>query len=197
MGMGAVVGAVAGGGGWGTAKLTSGWPEFLRKGFYYARLGVGMFERDRGYYIRNLGRMIDATTLDHPELLATWEALAIEIGTELNERPVALEMSNMSLPVMFGTAKKEVLLVARLRCAEAALEIERWRRKNGGKLPSEEDLVPTIFPEMPTDPVDGEPLQYERLEEKGYRVIAVAASAKDREGRVSKSVQDIAFEVVK
>jgi hypothetical protein len=105
-------------------------------------------------------------------------------------------MSAFSLPSMLYVPKKEVLLVARLRCSGAALQIEQWRRKNKGKLPSDEDLI-SVLQAYTADPVDGAPLKYQTFQTKGYKVIARAATARNRADYPNARDPEIDFEVLK
>lgn len=196
IGVGAFLG-IAIGGGAGGGNPTTEWPEFLRKAFYYTRRGIGMHDRDHAFYMRSMGKLIEVTALDHPKFYTESEILIANLAAELNQNPIALELSRISLSSMFHSARKEALVIARLRCAEAVLQIERWRTSHNGILPTGTNLIPSVVPVMPNDPLDGQPLKYQPLESQGYRVIAVAASAKDREGKVSKSTQEIDFEILK
>jgi len=69
--------------------------------------------------------------------------------------------------------------MARLRCARVALEMERVRARTG-KLPKLEELVPSVFAELPRDPVDGKALELRELA-KGYEVVAVGTDTSLRQ----------------
>ena len=178
----------------GLSPNTSEVPEVLRAVFYYSRRAVGMQDRDHAFYMRSLGRMIEAAALDHPELFARSEALVGEIEVELSEHPIAYELSKFSLGSMFRVPNREVILIARLRCVEMALEIERWRRKNGGGLPREHELT-SIFRVYPSDPVDGAPLKFQPKGDGGYRVIAEAATAEEKKGGANPKSPGIGFSI--
>ncbi len=53
---------------------------------------------------------------------------------------------------------------AALRCAEAAVAAERYRRKHGSWPPALADLVPHYLSAVPRDPFDGQPLRYRRTD---------------------------------
>ncbi|HEX7860730.1 MAG TPA: hypothetical protein VF773_10415 [Verrucomicrobiae bacterium] len=95
---------------------------------------------------------------------------------------------------MLNVAPKEALLIARLRCAELALQIERLRLRHNGRLPRADELVPAIYPELPRDPFDNSPLQYELLP-KGYRILAPAATTHER--RTRTNAPPVAFTVLR
>ena len=182
----------------GLVPNTSEVPEILRKLFHYGRRVVGTQDRDHAFYMQSLGRMIDAAALDYPELFARSEVLASEIEVQLSEHPIVYELSKFSLPSMLHVQKKEAILIGRLRCVEMALEIERWRRKNGGGLPREDDLS-EILKDYPRDPVDGAPLKYQpnshAVGRAGYRVIAAAATAEEKKGGLNPKSPGIGFSV--
>ena len=81
---------------------------------------------------------------------------------------------------------------ARLRCARAALALER-ARAGTGKLPG------VVLADWLTDPVDDEFLEFDYPKKGGFRVWARAASELLNEGRARNSTnwQDVAFTVVK
>jgi hypothetical protein len=169
-------------------------PDILRKVFYYGRRAAGIQEKDHAFYIRSVGRLVDATTLDFPELSKRSEALADEIGAELSDHPLAYEISRLRLLSMVRVPLIEAILTARLRCADMALEIERWRRKNEGRLPREAELA-SIFEHYPRDPTDGTRLQFQPTGHGGYRVIASAAIAEEKKVNANQNVRDIAFSI--
>ncbi|MDB6037900.1 MAG: hypothetical protein JWM99_1741 [Verrucomicrobiales bacterium] len=139
--------------------------------------------------------MIDAAALDDPELFVRSESLASEIGRELSEHPIAYELSNLSLPSMLHVAKKETIVTARLRCLGIVLEVERWRRKHGERLPREDELN-LLFKDYPRDPLDGAPLQFHPDGHGAYRIIAVAATAAEKKGGVNANSPGIGFSIV-
>ncbi|MGZ8920618.1 MAG: hypothetical protein ACXW3L_06525, partial [Limisphaerales bacterium] len=200
-GMGALIGVavIGGGGGVNRGSAIDEWPEFLRKGIYYAGRGIGMQDRDHAFFMRSMGRLIEVTALEHPNFFRESEAISAELSRELNEHPMALALSRMALSSMFGVAQREVVMIARLHCVEAALEIERWRRKHEGALPKEAELAGGVFERMPTDPFDGRSLKYEALGSGGYQVMAVEASEREAQGGslVSGKGRKVAFEVKK
>jgi hypothetical protein len=75
---------------------------------------------------------------------------------------------------------------AKIRDAQAALAVERYRLAND-KLPSQlSDLVPTFLPAVPSDPFDGKPLRYKTLL-KGYVVYSVGEDREDNGGTEKNS----------
>jgi hypothetical protein len=88
-----------------------------------------------------------------------------------------------------------------LRSATAALAIEQYRLDHGGALPDTlEQLVPQYLTSVPTDPFDGAPLVYERLPQKGYRVMGRAALARrnptsSKTGKGAPAWKDVSISV--
>jgi hypothetical protein len=181
---------------WGTGPNTSAIPEFLRMMLFYSRRVAGLHGRDNAFFMRSLGRMIDATAVGEPEQFVTSEALVAEIERALNEHPIGYELSNMSLRSMLYVPRKETILMARLQCVRMALEVERWRRTHEDHLPGEDELN-SILKDFPRDPVDGTRLEYHPNGHGGYRVIAPAATAAEKKGGVNLKSPGIGFSIEK
>jgi hypothetical protein len=159
-------------------------PDVVGRALFELRSGLGIQSRDHAYYLRGVGRLADAAALKHPEMLAKSEEVEAEIIQEMSEHPFVYLLSRISLPSLMRAAEKEALLEARLRCAQMAVEIERFRARNDGRLPEDEELA-AVLKEWPIDPTDGKRLEFRRQKE-GYRVVAVEASKREakRGGRV-------------
>ncbi len=72
---------------------------------------------------------------------------------------------------------------ARVRVAQAALAVERYRLKHGNALPDSLDaLVSELIEAVPADPFDGEPLRYAKQPGGGYVVYSVGNDLKDNHG---------------
>ena len=82
--------------------------------------------------------------------------------------------------------------MARLRCARAALSLERSRRGTG-------ELPGVVLADWLTDPVDDDFLEIDYPKKGGFRVWARAASELLNEGRARNATnwQDVAFTVVR
>ena len=89
-------------------------------------------------------------------------------------------------PLAFTGRGRLVVVVA----ADAAIAVERYRRKEG-KLPQRlDDLVPDFLPQIPTDPFDGRPLRY-RVREEEYLIYSVGADRVDNGGHADPELGDI------
>lgn len=72
-------------------------------------------------------------------------------------------MCQVFLPALANVAKREAAGLANLRLAATAIALERFRQANAGSYPdSLAALVPTFLPEVPTDPIKGGEMQYEK-----------------------------------
>jgi hypothetical protein len=171
-------------------------PEFLQRFLYTARRGMGMHASDVAFYVQSMGEIERATGLELSKILHENKRLFARIDTELTTHPLLYLLSSMILPSFTRAAEKEVMLAARLRCASAALAIQRFRAREG-KLPHP-DALPSVLKEWPKDPVDGNPLSYEPAANGGFQVKAIAASALANQGRAATSTnwQDVAFTLV-
>ncbi len=88
------------------------------------------------------------------------------------------------------------LHIARMRTAEVALAIERFRLANDALPPNLGALVPECLAEIPTDPFSEQPLSF-RKTECGYVVYSVGPDQEDDGGTVRKdwTEGDIVFTV--
>ena len=105
-------------------------------------------------------------------------------------------LSRMLLPALSKAATKEANLTARLRCTEVALAIERFRLDHEGALPATlQELTPKYLLQIPVDPFDESPLQYEHLPSHGYRVFSSGATAERR--ALAKQAEEVGFSVLR
>ena len=143
--------------------------------WFGVRRASGMHAQDLAFYLEVMGGWEKALEKDFPEMHAAAEANTAMMDSELARHRMKYTISAMILPAMSSAARKEASIVARLRCAQMALAIEKHRLQNGGKLPDAQD-VPTLCKErIPGDPVDGSPLEYDVHEKKGYAIAAAGS----------------------
>jgi len=167
-------------------------PQFVRV--------TGVFERDLNFYLRCMETNISLASLPPPRSLA----LTNVVGQSLEARRKYYIMSGMFLSALDRLTMREADGLARLRVAQAALAVERFRLANG-RLPKElNELIPSFLPVVPTDPFDGARLRY-KLRPKGYVVYSVGADGRDDDGteappgpsRNGSAPQDITITVEK
>lgn len=172
-------------------------PEEVRRVLYALRVGLGLHERDHTFHMRTLGRMLDRIPQKDPEFYQSMEGLGVEVAMEMDKYPMIYQLSKLSLPSLLHVPRREVVLEARLRCLEVALEIERFRLRNGGRLPLASELSPGIFKDMPKDPVDGAALKYELLDGKGYQVWAAGSTAVEKDRGTKMREPGVGIAIVK
>jgi hypothetical protein len=91
-------------------------------------------------------------------------------------------MSRMLLPALAKVSSRDAEFTSRLRVAQAALAVERYRLSHDNALPlSLNDLAPAYLKSVPLDPCDGQPLRFKKLT-KGYIVYAVGTDGSDDGG---------------
>ena len=95
----------------------------------------------------------------------------------------------MLIPSLAKTFQRDASNTAALRCAVAALGVERFRIAHDGKLPSTlAELVPQYLAAVPTDPYDGKPLRFKPLTQ-GFVVYSLGEDGDDDGGRPFKRGQ--------
>jgi hypothetical protein len=154
------------------------WPRFLIP-VYRA---TGLLELDERAYLDIMEGYVKATQLLPPESIAAFHAVTDKVEHLTRWRV----LSRMLLPALDKPVSKAGYCAAKIRDAETALAVERYRLANG-KLPSQlSDLVPTFLPAVPSDPFDGKPLRYKTLA-KGYVVYSVGEDREDNGGAEKNS----------
>jgi hypothetical protein len=72
-------------------------------------------------------------------------------------------LCQLLLPALGTAAKREAMGLANLRLMQAAVALEQFRQANGGTYPdSLSALVPKYLPSVPTDPIQGGDLHYQK-----------------------------------
>lgn len=144
----------------------------------------GLRDRDFLFFVRMHREMHAAANEPFPAELRA----AREITQRVERETVAtrlLIVSKMFLPSVHRSVVKAAEADALLRCAEAALNLERSRLQNKGLTP---DRLAGTLADIPLDPFDGEPLRYRKLA-PGYVIYSVGSDLNDESGteRAGKS----------
>jgi hypothetical protein len=135
---------------------------------------TGIFERDRTFYLEALGKSVEAASLPFPERLN----LGQQTPSGWGAAPRFCSISRVVLPRISNMFASEAEMAARLRTAQVALAVERFRR-HAGRLPAGlEELVPDYLTALPADPHDGKPLRFEVLD-SGYAIYTSGVDAKN------------------
>ena len=93
-----------------------------------------------------------------------------------------LVLSRLLLPALQQALGRADEHSARMRVAETALGVERFRVTHSGTLPRNlEELVPGCLKAVPLDPYDSKPLRYKQLP-RGFVVYSVGPDRHDDGG---------------
>jgi hypothetical protein len=158
---------------------------------------TGLWERDCLAYLGMLEGYLSVARAAPERRIAALDALG-SADARIEALPKYCVLTRMLVPALGRVFEVDVTMAARLECARAALTVERYRAAEGGLPEKLEDLVPKYLEAVPTDPFDGKPLRYRRLE-KGYMIYSVGPDRMDnggaeREGRAAAG-WDVTFTV--
>lgn len=161
---------------------------------------TGIRDLDSLSYVNGADEWMAMSRLNYPERLTKAKELDQRFETYLSRRPhFMLSRKLRSIAESeAGFAEK----AAYLRAAQAALAIEGHRLEKGQLPVSLDDLAPRFIAVVPTDPFDGRPLRYKRLE-KGYTIYSIGRDSADNGGKETKrrtrvmNHQDITFTVAR
>ena len=156
---------------------------------------TGAFERDRKFYLDCIEKSVAAASLPFPERL--------KLGLQIPNPRAAPRYSMMTailLPKLAELFASEADTTARLRSAQMALAVERFRRRHEGRLPARlEELVPDYCKAVPVDLFDGKQLRF-RTFASGYVIYSIGPDGRDDDGAEpdpnnSQAPHDIGFKV--
>jgi hypothetical protein len=168
----------------------------LRASLYIGLLkSTGILRKDRSFYLDVMATNVAAAEAPFPKRLT----LAQQANTAAMSPPSKLMIfSRMLLPALSRAMQRDGDHTARIRTAQTATAIERFRRAHSGNLPGDlKELVPTYLASVPEDPFDGQPLRFKQLT-KGYVVYSIGSDLRDdggSEGDPNKrtAAKDITF----
>jgi hypothetical protein len=154
-----------------------GWTDTVRD-WVGDRLPVNVDEAHLLVLQRTTRLLRDTAAAPWHVRLAAAETFAVE-GRE------APEYADVGVPLA-GWVRRIQALEARLRCAAAAVDAERYRLRHGRWPETLEALVPDFLREVGLDPFDGRPLKCRRLAD-GFVIYAVGPDGIDDGGNVKNS----------
>ena len=151
----------------------------------------GLLQWDELRYLQLMDRYIEAARADFPERIA----VARTLQSAVRQLPRSHVFTGQWLRGMNGSGLilKDASMTARLRAAQTAIAIERYRLAHDQPPETLAMLAPTCLKTVPTDPFDpaSAGLRYKKLT-KGYVVYSVGEDGKDDGGDEKK---DITFAV--
>jgi hypothetical protein len=147
--------------------------QFFQEHWYY----VG--RNDLNYYFSAMQSNMALSASGPPASLAltnpAYQYRELAIGRKLVWSATFLEL-------LTHLVVKDATTQTRIRLAQVALAVERFRRVRGRLPESLTELAPEFIAAIPADPFDCAPLRYRRLE-KGYLVSSIGADGHDDGGR--------------
>ena len=140
---------------------------------------TGFLERDLSFFLGVMETNIALAAYRPPASLALTN-IAQQFD-EIANRNLYI-FSQKVLPSIGRAAVRDATTIARIRLAQTALALARYRVVRG-ELPVDlADLVPRFLAAVPTDPFNGESLRYRRSDQ-GFIVYSVGADGHDDGGR--------------
>ncbi|MCL5281827.1 MAG: hypothetical protein M1376_18170 [Planctomycetes bacterium] len=110
-----------------------------------------------------------------------------KISSEIQELSFLHAMMKGTASAITRAAELDLGARAHLELARTALAVERYRLASG-KLPERlEELVPQYLNEVPSDPFDGNPLRYRRVD-PGYCLYSISEDGQDNGGKEKADV---------
>jgi hypothetical protein len=134
----------------------------------------GVIANNRAALLERMNEMIEAQKLPAAER----DRRMAEIEAAVPEDPILVRMIMSSVSKIGEASHRHQ---AELRCAAAALAVERYRQKHGRWPDDLKALTPEFLKAVPTDPYDEQPLRY-RKDPEGVVVYTVGADRKDDGG---------------
>ncbi len=150
---------------------------------------------DRERYLRFMSEMIEASRHPTHEAMPIMENMGRVVSSQRSFLP---SVTDVILPNLSRCENQLARCDADLRCATAALAVERYRLANGAPPDNATDLVPAFLSTLPLDPFDGQPLRY-LTDEQGYAFYSVGENRKDENGKepVQGRGGDVVFRVTR
>jgi hypothetical protein len=145
-----------------------------------AALAADALRHSHAVYLRRMAENIAAARLPCPALFTRLQELD---ASPVDERTAAL--ASWFLPAVARQLRTIPGTLAMLRCAAAALALERYRLAHGRWPEGLDGLTPKLLAEVPADPFDGQPLRFRRLED-GVVVYSVGPDGEDNGGRIDR-----------
>ncbi|HUJ72540.1 MAG TPA: hypothetical protein VLZ30_09865 [Verrucomicrobiae bacterium] len=147
----------------------------------------GFLQWDKLHYLRLMDRYIEAAQTAFPERIETAQRLHRSLGRQNQLHALSrVWLRGMDAPRVI---LKDAHLTAKIRAAQVAIAIERFRLAHDQLPQNLAQLGPCGTGAVPADPFDGQPLRYQRLP-TGYAIYSVGDGATDDGGG---EVKDVAF----
>ncbi len=106
-----------------------------------------------------------------------------EIESEIKDLPVGYEPIKLLFPAFLQVRQAMVRTLANSNGALAAVAVIRYQRQHGRLPETLNDLVGEFLEQVPLDPLDGQPLRYQRTDD-GFVIYSVGVNQTDDGGQV-------------
>jgi hypothetical protein len=135
---------------------------------------------DFDFYLDLMETGVAAATSPFPDslnALSDWKSYVSKGQTK------GYHISALLLPALETAFERAAECAGRLRIAQTALAIERYRIANNHAVPETlASLKPRFLAEIPADPFDGQPLRYNKDSATGYVVYSIGKDRQDDGG---------------
>jgi hypothetical protein len=144
---------------------------------------TGVLPADEAFYLRSMETMLGASQTLDSNGLDRADQLQNDINTALAAPTGKLKIySRMLLPALGKAIHKAAEDQARIRLAQTAVAIERYRRAHENQPPTDlAQLVPKFLPSVLSDPFDSKPLRY-AVKGAGYLLYSIGPDRIDQNG---------------
>jgi hypothetical protein len=147
---------------------------------------TGLAKADELLFGEFIARYIDICREPFPRRTELTNTATAEAG-KISKTRVA---SHIMLPAVSAALERDARTVARLRAAQVALAVERYRLAHGTLPESLDKVAPEFLNAVPSDPYDGDPLRY-KMRDVSYVVYSVGPNRKDDNGTLPGNGQTL------
>jgi hypothetical protein len=139
---------------------------------------AGFSDKDALIYLDLMEGSIGANQLPLHQRRKTLGALEDEVGA-VSKIHVLL---HAFVPAISRVTELDLAAIARLRTAQVAVAVERYRLATGGLPDTLAELVPRYLDTVPKDPFDGKDLRYKKLD-IGFVIYSIGEDETDNGGK--------------
>lgn len=158
--------------------FTIGGPSPIHAYVFNIHRALGLRDRDLRYYLDLMEQFVAASTNSFPAAFQLSQRAGREMDQQLSTPLGKLAiLTRMVIPALSKAIEKEAVMTTRLHYARIAIAVERYRQAHENSLPSTlKSLVPEFLPELPVDPIHGQPYLFLPSTERGYEISSPGAS---------------------
>jgi len=138
------------------------------------------FNADFIFFLDRMDECVAAAKLPLPESLEAVRQWTTRVREAKTKRYV---ISGLLLPTLETLMDRATECAGRLRVAQTALAVERYRLAHQDALPASlAELAPQFVDGVPTDPFDGQPLRYKKTSPNGFVIYSIGKDRTDQGG---------------